>query len=114
VNADYELQISVFSTLLFQQVIGFTVPTFISRGRVRSIVTSMSVCLSLSSSLCLLSVRSRNSKTTNFLCTLPVTLAPPSSGRVAVRYVLPALCMTSYFHIITIWHVICKLIPKWR
>ena len=59
----------------------------------RSIVMSMSVCLS---------VCSHNSKTTqpNFtiFCVLPMSVARSSFGSVAIRYVLPVLWMTSCFY----------------
>jgi len=60
-----------------------------TKGGVRSIVMSMSVCLSAC-----LSVRSHTTKTrqpnfSKFLCTLPMNLTGSSSGGVVIRYVGP-------------------------
>jgi len=75
------------------------------RGWVRSIVMSMSVCLS---------VRSHNSKTTwpnftKFPCTLPrpITVVRFSSSDVAISFVLPILWMTSCFHMTAQLCVMC-------
>jgi len=39
-----------------------------------------------------------------FLCLLPMAVARSSSGGVAIRYVLPVMCMASYLHIIVLGH----------
>ena len=64
---------------------------------------SMSVCLFVSMSVCL-SVRLCISKTTRLIFNkffVPVTMAVTrlSSDGSAMRYILPVLWMTSYFHI---------------
>jgi len=70
-------------------------------GAMRSVVTSMSVCLSV----CLLAQISRyphdqTSRFAKFFCTLPVPMALFSSDDVAIRYVFPVFWITSRFHIV--------------
>jgi len=66
----------------------------------RSIVMSVSVCLSVCWNVCL---REHISGTTpdlyKLLCTLPMAEDRSSSGGVAIRYALPVLWMTPYLHI---------------
>jgi len=38
---------------------------------------------------------------------LPVAVARSSSDGVAIRYVLPVFWMTSCFHIMVLWRVMC-------
>jgi len=59
---------------------------------VRSIVMSLSVCLSARIT------QKPRSRTSNFVCILLVALVRSSSDGVAIRYVLPVLSMTSCFY----------------
>ena len=58
----------------------------------RSIAISLSVCVCLSASISL-ELLDRSSR--NCLCGAQVAVSRSSSGDVAIRYVLPVLCMTS-------------------
>ena len=76
--------------------------TSLALSALRSIVMSMSVCLTVSLCVCLsVRVRSHNSKTarpnfTNFLCMLPVSVARSSSKTIAI-FAKFSLC-GRYFH----------------
>ena len=61
---------------------------------------SMSVCVSVSLSVCVFARVSQELHvltSPHLLCTLPMAVARYFSGGVALRYVLPVLWMTSYF-----------------
>ena len=64
---------------------------------VRSIVMSMSVCLSVSLSA-RITRKPHGRISPNFLCMLSVTVARSSSSGVAIRCLLPVLWMTSCFY----------------
>jgi len=64
----------------------------------RSIVISMSVCLSVHSH----DTKTTGSSITTFLRMLPIAVALSSSDDIAIRYVLPVSCMTSCFHIMAL------------
>ena len=49
---------------------------------------------------------------TKILCILTVAVARSSSGGVATRYELPVLWMTSCFHIVAPWRVMCIRRPN--
>jgi len=64
----------------------------------RSIAISLSVCLSLSLCVCLsmsISLKLLDRSLRNFVCRSPVAVARCFAGGIAIRYVLPALWVTS-------------------
>ena len=71
----------------------------------RSIVMSMSVCLSVCLSVgrwsARISLKPHDRASLNFLCVLAVGVARSSSGSVAICYVLPDMWMPSYLCVIT-------------
>ena len=42
----------------------------------------------------------------NFVCLVPMAMAWPSSGGVAICYVLPVLWITSYSHMDYVWRYV--------
>ena len=72
------------------------------REGVRSIVTSMSVCLSVCLLAELAELATTRQNFTKFLCVLP-----RGRGCVAICYVLPVLWMASCFRVMALWRVMC-------
>jgi len=68
-------------------------------------VAELSIVMIVSVTVCLcVSVREYISGTTSpifnkIVCMLPMAVARPSFGGVAICYVIPVLCMPSYLHI---------------
>ena len=86
-------------------------PTTSPLGGVRSIVTSRPICLLICLFVCLSDriTRKPHVRTSpNFVYILPLFF----SDGVAISYVFPVLWMTSCFHIMALWRVMC--IPKRR
>jgi len=72
-------------------------------------------CLFVSLSVCSLAyLENHRAELHQFLCMLPVTMARFFCDGVAIRYVLPVSTVTSCFHTMNQWRIVCISEYRWN